>query len=225
MIANLATCEWHPGSNRSTVDPVVAVARLEMPEATRAVLVEKMKSHSFDDVVRITWAGIESVSGANSYDGAISNMNFGTGRICKAVTRNAWSIKHVENAIVYIVGDQAFGFAAVCGNLFRLTRFDKPAAQPVELAESVRLPDAALAESDVQLLGLPSGSGDVVSPDSAPITATGVSSATLAYFAPVFFAAPFITSQFFIAASVPEPATYLQLFAGLMAVVLWRRRS
>ncbi len=115
MIPDIPTCEWNPGSNRSLVYPVVAVARLDMPASTRAALVEKMRRHQFDDVVRIDWASIRSESDANQYEAVISNMNFGAaGRLCKTITRNKWTPDHVESALVYLVDGRAFGFAAVC---------------------------------------------------------------------------------------------------------------
>lgn len=121
MIADLPSCEWHPASNRSLVDPVVAVARLDMPVPTRTALVEKLRRHQFDDVVHIDWAQIASESGTNRYGPAITNMNFGaSGRLCRTVTRASWSeLKH-ETALVYIVDGRAWGYASACGNLFEL---------------------------------------------------------------------------------------------------------
>lgn len=125
MTIDLAICEWHPGSNRSMVDPVVAVARLEMPEQTRLVLIEKIKRHQFDDVVTIKWASIVSNDGTHQYDAAISNMNFADGRLCKSVTRKEWQLDHNEGALIYLVDGKAYGYAAACGNLFELVLDEK----------------------------------------------------------------------------------------------------
>jgi hypothetical protein len=147
MTPDLATCEWHPGSNRSVVDPIVAVARLDMPASTRALLIEKMSKHKFDDVVHITWTGIASES-SNSYEAAISNMNFANGRLCKTITRQTWTPDHIEDAIVYIVDGRAFGYAAACGNLFELTRKEPEAPSlppPTAMALEETLLPALLA--------------------------------------------------------------------------------
>lgn len=127
MIADLPSCEWHPGSNRATVNPVVAVARLDMPAPTRAALIAKMERHQFDDVVSITWAAVTSKQGANDYSADIRRMNFGEGRICERVTRAKWDSLHSEEAIVYIVDGRAYGVAAACGNLFEMSRTDHAA--------------------------------------------------------------------------------------------------
>ena len=213
----IASCSWDaPGADRYTGSVAAAIVAYGLPIDTQSALIAAFERREFTDTVVIDRDSIRGQR--HDYSPDIRSMHFGgAGRICSSVTRAGWSAEHVETALVICAGDQCIAWPAVCGNVFRLTRSDPSAAQPVEFAESVRLPDAALAESDVQLLGLPSGSGDAVSPDSASIAAT--------YFAPVFLAAPFITSQFFIAAPVPEPSTYLQLLAGIVAVVLWRKRS
>lgn len=219
MIPDLQTCEWsHPGSNRSLVDPVVAVARLEMPAPTRAVLVEKMRRHQFDDVVRIDWASIRSENGADQYEAVIRNMNFGSGSICKTMTRNTWKADHVESAIVYLVDGRAFGFASVCGNLFEITRTED-AAPPAEtnlpvgtagpVYPSVFVPPPVLQSPELpsSVVSMPR-MPDVVAdrfPLIPPLVAFGV---------------PLTVS------AVPEPSSWLLLIAGalLMWLVLRLRR-
>jgi hypothetical protein len=214
---DLAVCEWNPGSNRATVDPVVAVARLDMPAATRAVLVEKMKRHQFDDVVSINWAAITSDTGANSYDGAISNMNFSTGHICRKVTRNGWTLDHTEGAIVYLVDGRAFGFASACGNLFELVRNIRRANGPAREATEG---DSVVADRGTELPA--TGAAEVTDP-SEPESSDGRSFAPGWAYTPAFVVVGYQAIAVPVPC-VPEPEAWVLILSGLAAVGFVARR-
>lgn len=224
MIADVGTCEWNPGSHRSMVDPVVAVARLDMPAPMRTELVEKIKRHQFDDVVSIHWASITSDEGRAAYAGDITNMNFADGRICKTVTRDKWTADQVEGAIVYRVGSRAFGYAAACGNLFELVSSERK--EELAIAEA-----PLLAVAPVEPLSDGPTAAAVYSPAwlGEDVASTGYAVGGYIY-APIgggvggggFFPAP----QPFPCPvpAVPEPSTWLLSAVGL-AILIKRVRK
>ena len=115
---DLAVCEWNPGSNRSVVSIESAAAHI--PVADRKPLIERFNRRQFDDTVRIGRDAITSDTGSLQYDAVIANMNFGHGDRCRRVTRARWRPTDVQGAVVFIVNGRAYGYAAVCGNLFEL---------------------------------------------------------------------------------------------------------
>lgn len=221
---DLDRCEWNPGSNRSTVDPVVAVGRLEMPAPMRATLIEKMKRHHFDDVVSITWATITSDSNANSYDGAISRMNFAAGRICRAVTRHNWSADHVEGAIVYIVEGRAFGYASACGNLFEMRIAEAPAARPGRDALDVRLVDGPEETLDATIADPQMPEAVTLGTEDSPGTTSGGPAFTPGWAATPSFGGDGYVTHPELVSSIPEPHAWALLLAGLGAVGFVARR-
>lgn len=204
-------CEWRPGSNRSLVDPIVAVARLDMPAPMRAMLIEKLRHHQFDDVVTIRWASITSNSHANDYEAVISNMNFSQGSLCKTVTRNSWSINHEEGALVYIVDGRAFGYAAVCGNLFELQHRERIArSAPPEsdlLTESV-VPSSVLPSSELPRVDMPLPGVPAVASGAAVITG-------IPTYGPLIYS----VSPTALVSTIPEPSTWALLGMGLIVVL------
>ena len=225
---DLPACEWRPASNRSIVDPVAAVARLDMPPPVRAVLVDKLRRHAFDDVVSITWATITSNSGQHQYAAAISNMNFARGRLCRSVTRSTWTVEQTEGALVYIVGDRAFGYAAACGNLFELTRLEPPIAE-----RQVPGADAPGATTAVGVLDAPPERSAFTAPVEAPAgpldTFTMAPALGMVYppfsYGPIFYAPPVFNPPCCALPPVPavaEPETYLLILAGLALIAAVR---
>jgi hypothetical protein len=227
MASDIAVCEWTPNSNRATVDPVVAVARLDIPAATRVALIEKMKRHHFDDVVKITWASITSNSGAYRYGNAISNMNFATGRICRAITRNKWSASDEEGSIVYIVGERAFGFASACGNLFELELTEAPAAPAADgpgPAALVLGPVGGPEETtlDVSIAGLQVPEAETLG--AGPSAGAPGWPAFGWIGGPGYYCQQCCVPPAHIPA-VPEPSTALYLLGGLAMLYAVRRRA
>lgn len=231
MTADLAVCEWAPGSNRSMVDPVVAVARLDMPEPTRAILIEKMKRHHFDDVVSIGWATVVSDTHANSYSATLSNMNFAEGRICRGITRNAWAIDRVEKAIVYIVDGRAYGEAQACSNLFELElqNADRPPADIATIADAQAAPESLSLGADVLAATTPAASAFTI-PDE--LTSAGYTYAPATYGPiPTFYSGSAIPIECpppppcnCSVPMVPEPATWALMLCGVAAIVRIARR-
>jgi len=215
MIADLATCEWSPGSNRSTVDPIAAVFRLELPAPVRGALIAKMRRHKFDDVVTITRDGITSDSGAEQYAATIANMNFSTGRLCRSVTRTRWSAAQRESAIVYIVGEYAIGYAATCGNLFVLTR--RPAEPPAQ-PEAVALEPGGYAPMSAPVA--PAEAAELVT--FARVSAEPWSPPAINW-SPIPCLPPIVVPEPPIPA-VPEPSTWAMLCAGLALTLRSVRR-
>ena len=142
VYADILSCEWNPGSNRSMVDPVAAIARLDIPADIKKSLVEKFNKNKFDDIVTIDWAEIKSDHGINKYGPDISEMNFGNGRLCHKITRAKWKAEDRQGAIIFIVDGMAFGYAAACGNLFMLPLVSQglPYLPPIA---GVPIPDSA----------------------------------------------------------------------------------
>jgi hypothetical protein len=230
-MTDLATCEWAPGSNRFTGPVVQAIAKFKLPPEQARVLTEKMGAHRFDDVVTIRKASIDSKTDAHLYAPGITNMNFGaTGRRCAKITRTTWKPDHREEALVYIVGDRAFGFAAVCGNVFELLRLpskraDTPVAAPSQ-------PDAPSFESRATPIGaVPLQPEVAASPAAAPVATEAAPGGTYPSFGgggggrpglvyvPVYVQpAPPISVPPITA--VPEPSTWALLLAGFGALAL-----
>ena len=224
MAPDLPSCEWSPGTNRSLVDPIFAVTRLDMPLTTRTALVEKLRRRAFDDLVLIDRSSIRSESGRHQYEAAISNMNFGAGRLCHKVTRDKWTAAQQEGAMVYIVNGRAFGYAAACGNLFELVRREPP-------PKVVEAPPAAPVEPPppvvVTLVAPPAAPSD---PGGTPTT-TWVERAGAPLVPPLYFGGSGgITTVTWtmppaISPPVPEPETWLMFMVGLLAVGWGARRG
>lgn len=115
MMPDLATCEWNPGSNRSIVSIEIAAKRV--PSADRSSLIAAFNARNYSDHVTITK---DSITGTAQYESVIKNMNFGSGRLCKVVSRKKWKDADAVSAIVFHIKGRAYGYASVCGNLFEL---------------------------------------------------------------------------------------------------------
>lgn len=132
MMVDLATCEWNPGINRSIVSIETAAKRVR-PE-DRSLIVSQFNAKSYNDVVEIRK---NSITGTAQYSAVIRNMNFGTGRVCKVITRSKWKQKDVVSAIVFWINGRSYGYASACGNLFELDMVRSPPTvpPPVEVFE------------------------------------------------------------------------------------------
>jgi hypothetical protein len=131
-----AACAWdHPGHDAFTGDLSQAVDHYrDISPTVREQLKARMAAHDYDDIVVITR---DSIEGRESYGSQITGMHFGAGRMCGAVTRDAWSEQHRETGLVYCAGSQCLLVPAVCRNLSRIVPRTgpgpRPAAPPDEL--------------------------------------------------------------------------------------------
>jgi hypothetical protein len=116
-------CSWNrPGVNPFTGDVVAAVDRYtDIPVEVRERLKSRMAKREYDDMVTIRRDGI---SGRNGYDygQGIRDMHFGPGKVCRTVSRKAWSSKTVERGLVYCESGQCILVPTVCRNVSRITR-------------------------------------------------------------------------------------------------------
>lgn len=139
-------CDWSaPGHNRFTGDPVQAIAKYPMPPAVLRDLQAKMRAHRYDDIAVITRDGI---TGKADYSD-LRMMHFGTGKVCRTVSRAKWSERAQERGLVYTSGEFTIIVPTVCGNVALITRKEKPREDP---------------PSDTPPPWNPPGSGDRTSP-------------------------------------------------------------
>lgn len=116
----IVDCTWNsPGVDPYRGSVAAAVARYNLPEPVRAVLVEKARTIKFDSILTITRDSARTNFG-DAY--VMSDMHYGAGRVCAgAVARSAWSPTHVERAFVYCSGGYCIAVPFICRNVTLLT--------------------------------------------------------------------------------------------------------
>ena len=114
-------CRWdHPGVNPFMGDVVAAVDRYtDIAPAVRARLKARMARRQYDEIVTIRR---DSITGRNEYGSVIREMHFGVNRLCRSVTRAAWSPQMQERGLVYCEAGQCILVPTVCRNVSRITR-------------------------------------------------------------------------------------------------------
>ncbi len=114
-------CSWdRPGVDRYRGTPAAALANYrDIPAADRAVLARRIAAGTPDDTVRISR---NAIAGRHAYESGIADMHFGTGRMCRTVTRAKWAPARQEPAAVYCVNDECVLVPEVCGNISRVRR-------------------------------------------------------------------------------------------------------
>lgn len=210
-------CSWNrPGVDRYRGTPAAALANYrDIPAADRAVLARRMAAGVPDDTVQISRTAI---AGRFAYDGRITNMHFGTRRMCRTVTRAQWASDRREPGAVYCVHDECVLVPAVCGNVSRVRRIGtsgggmpgSTGGAPVlpvelELAPPAPVPDYPTVPSGGAPLPPWAGPGM----PSAPAPLPG-------------YPGPGRGGPL---APVPEPSTWAMLLAGtaLLAARVWRQ--
>lgn len=125
--ATVPACSWdHPGVNPFMGDVVAAVDRYaDIPADVRQRLKARMAKRDYDEIAVITRDGI---SGRAQYDAAIREMHFGTGQICKTVTRSRWTADWKERGLVYCEANHCIIVPTVCRNVSRISRLDPKVA-------------------------------------------------------------------------------------------------
>jgi hypothetical protein len=117
----LPECSWdRPGHNPFYGDVVAAVDRYtDIPADVRARLKQRMAKRDYDDIASIRR---DSIDGKASYEPALRDMHFGTGRVCANVSRQHWLPAHQERGLVYCEGAECIIVPTVCRNVSRITR-------------------------------------------------------------------------------------------------------
>ncbi len=119
--ATLPSCSWdRPGADPFMGDVVAAVDRYkDIPAPVRAALKKRMALRQYDEMATIRR---DSISGLQRYSPEIRDMHFGQGRMCRTVTRAAWSPTTVERGLVYCESEHCIIVPTVCRNVSRVTR-------------------------------------------------------------------------------------------------------
>ena len=249
--AALAQCAWDkPGANPFMGDVVAAVDRYhDIPVHTRAKLKTRMKARSYDDIAVI---GRDAITGKAAYAPEIIDMHFGTGRICRTVTRSKWTSAMQERGLVYCEDGHCILVPTVCRNVSRVTRLAVPRATAGDQVDSVAsaMPEQAPLDFDAPGAGRPLADavpGSFAQAAAAPanldldIGANAASTFAGASAAPPFSqlglaplsSGPFARSNVvgrpeLLGSSitvVPEPGTWAMLAIGLLTVMRQVRRK
>ena len=114
-------CEWtRPGHKPFMGDVVGAVDRYtDLPADVRARLKTRMAERAYDEIVTIRR---DSIVGDAQYGSTIRDMHFGSGRVCKRVTRAKWTSTMEERGLVYCEGRSCILVPTVCRNVSRIAR-------------------------------------------------------------------------------------------------------
>ena len=115
------SCRWdRPGHEPFMGDVVKAVDFYrDIPPDVRARLQARMAKRDYDDLVSIRR---DSITGKAKYGSTIRDMHFGDGRVCRSVTREAWTASMQERGLVYCDSGQCILVPTVCRNVSRITR-------------------------------------------------------------------------------------------------------
>jgi hypothetical protein len=220
-------CNWdRPGVNPFMGDVVAAVDRYrDIPPLARARLKERMADRDFDEFVSI---GRDAIKGQNNYDAAISDMHFGASTLCASVSRAGWSAAARQGGLVYCEGDHCILVPTVCRNVSRIRRLGTGAASGGRATAAA--PGSArwlTPASELAPHGSGAQAGSVFS-DHGPATVPGL----IGYrdeiaptpignggFGPPFREGPGKGIDL-TPLPVPEPAQWLMMGAGLLALAV-----
>ena len=206
------TCDWsHPGIDPYRGPIAAAVAHYkDIPAPVRAKLIRRMERVTeFDDVAEIRR---DTIRGKREYAN-LSQMHFGTGKMCGTVDRSMWADAQVERGLVYCEDEHCLIVPTVCRNVSMVTRLPeqqelppldpKPGAGPGPVASAEPAPTVAYPPI-LEQAPLTQGYGVPALPYSPPSYGGGI-------VGPV--------------GVVPEPPTIALLFAGLVGLAFWRKRK
>ncbi|MDT9000995.1 MHFG family PEP-CTERM protein [Paucibacter sp. APW11] len=240
----LPHCSWDkPGVNPFMGDLVAAVDHYpDIPKAVRVKLQARMQARSYDEIVSIQRDGI---NGRARYGAEITDMHFGSGSVCRTVSRAKWTVSAVERGLVYCEDGHCILVPTVCRNVSRIKRLT---AQPTavapaqaahiasaeqtndELPLEIEPPAAgvigggapAMPGSFAQTANLPSSDGGGIlggsSGNPAPLGGGSLPPLPTTSGTPPLPIGPLDKNPPPIP-SVPEPQTWAMLAAGLLLVV------
>lgn len=219
-------CSWdNPGAMPFIGDrPAAVAAYVHVPSATQAKLAKMIERHEFTDVAEITRDAIAGHDGAQYSD--LRWMHFGTGRVCRNVTRQKWSDAMTERALIFCADDVCVAIPTVCGNVSLVTRVPPAAAPaPVPIVPEPELPfeppGAIAGPPDVPVLTLV----------PTPVPPTFEDGAGPPHWLPPPFYAgppvyfvPGVPPGVPVTPAIPEPGTWALLLAGVALLALRRVR-
>lgn len=220
--AQPAACDWsNPGQDKYRGTATAAIMKMPgIPLDVRQALAKRAEANDYDDVVSITRTAIV---GSHGYAPDLRHMAFGgKGKVCAEVTRAGWKPDHVETAMVFCERGHCVARPGPCNNWSALTRLAPAAIAPAPVA------------GPVMTGGGPSGGGYVNwGPYPAAPSFVAQSEILPAWVpAPVFWPefwyppvnVPIVPPPFVppVTPPVPEPATWLMMIAGMLAVAAWR---
>lgn len=118
-----ARCDWsHPGVNPFMGGlPEALDHYADIPPAVRARLQARMQSRDYDDLVSIRRDGMVG-RGGYEYGSEIRDMHFGTGQVCRQVSRSSWTPDMQERGLVYCDSGECILVPTVCRNVSRISR-------------------------------------------------------------------------------------------------------
>jgi len=119
--AVLPTCSWDsPGARPFMGDVVAAVdGYSDIPAPVRAALKQRMARRDYDDIAVIRR---DTIVGKHRYGAELRDMHFGSGQVCRTITRSKWGTSAEERGLVYCEGDHCVIVPTVCRNVSRVTR-------------------------------------------------------------------------------------------------------
>lgn len=239
----VARCSWdRPGHNPFVGEVVPAIDRyLDIPTPVRMRLKQRMAARRYDELVEIRR---DAIRGRHDYRPEIRDMHFGVDRVCREVTRSAWTDTMRERGLVYCDSGHCILVPTVCRNVSRIERLGpaQVAAEPAEAPAAVSSQGLAgdppvegaptFADGVVAALDPPVESGDPWMPDEAidvlsPPESPDPGAAPWGPATPPIFGGPGFGGSsggggnggvLPPVSPVPEPATWANLLAGL---VLW----
>ncbi|MES2129099.1 MAG: MHFG family PEP-CTERM protein, partial [Pseudomonadota bacterium] len=142
----LDKCDWaRPGVNPFLGDVVGAVDDYtDIPAPVRERLKARIRDRNYDEIVTI---GRDAIVGDATYDARISAMHFGGNKVCRQVTRAAWSDKLTERGMVFCEQGHCLMVPTVCRNVARIKRLAEPkhAMSGLHAADGDDVADDALA--------------------------------------------------------------------------------
>jgi hypothetical protein len=186
-----------------------AVAK-QVPVPDQAELIRQFNARQFADKVRITRDNVVS-EGVFTYESTLRNMNFGSGSYCRIMTRKTWSEKDWQGAMVFFVNGRAYGYAAICGNLFELT--------PITAAKEFTAPVLVQEYPAEPVLGLPETPSVFETPPEVDTIPQESFAAP-----PIFMSAPIYGGGlYYVCAPVPELPIWVYLIVGSVLSVRYRK--
>lgn len=218
----IASCSWdRPGHNQFTGDVVASVDRYtDIAAPTRAKLKRRMAARAYDEIVTIRR---DAIYGSAVYLPEIRDMHFGSGRVCRSVTRAKWSDSMVERGLVYCEDGQCILVPTVCRNVSRITKIDD--GGPIDIS-----PSAGGGLRYQPLVLTPVSEPHKPPPDvswqemaRSPIVPTGQASVDRWAYSPIVTGAPLIY-QVSPTPPVNEPAAAAMLAIGVAIVFMAKRR-
>jgi hypothetical protein len=249
----LDKCDWaRPGVNPFLGDVVGAVDDYtDIPAPVRERLKARIRDRNYDEIVTI---GRNAIIGDATYDARISAMHFGGNKVCRQVTRAAWSDKLTERGMVFCEQGHCLLVPTVCRNVSRITRL----AEPKHAMSGLHMMDGDDSNDDALAFGggVPPSyymAAPVFASSAAPSNVNFRSSlgqptppswiGSSNHYGSIFInGSPFAASPYFTGGGgiswtrttgprppnslpVPEPESWLMLVAGLAAVSWLARRK